>query len=135
MILTYLGYAAIVALGLSHWLQVWKIHKHREVRDIAMGTYILLLCGYVILTFVARDEGSSIFFWRQIATIVPVSVTLCQIWWHRQDHWHDAHDPYCVSCNEELEPDWKFCPYCGNKEKKRKIVGCSEYRMIPNKNR
>jgi hypothetical protein len=112
--LTYLAWVAIAVLGASHWLQVYKIHQHKEVRDIAIGTYVCLLVGYVILTAQAINEGSIIFFVRQIATIMPVSVILFQIWYHNRDRWHDDRDPYCNECGGEIELTWTYCPYCGD---------------------
>jgi hypothetical protein len=43
------AWIAIGVLALSHWLQVYKIHKHREVRDISIWTYVFLLVGYLAL--------------------------------------------------------------------------------------
>lgn len=47
--MTTLSYFAIVVLAISHWLQVIKIHQHKEVRDISIWTYVFLLCGYIVL--------------------------------------------------------------------------------------
>lgn len=130
--ITYFAYAAIAALGISYWFQVWKIQQHKEVRDISIGTFVLLLCGYSVMLLKAAEDGSSVFFWRQVATIVPVSVILFQIWYHRKDRWHDDEDPYCANCQEELEPSWQYCPFCSNSLKKRKIQPCAEYHMVSN---
>jgi len=112
MIIQVLAWCAIAILASSHWLQVWKIHQHREVRDIAIGTYWLLLLGYSLLTVAAWNEGSLIFFVRQIATFVPVTIVIFQVNYHNRDHWHDDNDPICL-CGEELELEWSHCPYCG----------------------
>lgn len=119
MILQVIPWIAIVILAISHWLQVIKIHKHREVRDISQWTYIFLLIGYIVLFTKAMVDwmaGTGDIVWaaRQMATIVPVSIVLCQIKWHRNDHWHDDNDINCGSCRNELESDWCHCPYCGS---------------------
>lgn len=113
--LTVLSWAAIIALAFSYWLQVWKIHVHKEVRDISLGYYMILAVGVTVLTFTAWAEGTTIFFVKQILVLVPVCVTIWQIFYHRKDRWHDDHDPYCSSCRREMEPQWKYCPFCGSK--------------------
>lgn len=117
MIMLTLGYFAIAILAISHWLQVWKIHKHKEVRDISVWTYVFLLCGYFVLATKAyldysQNNGDILWFFRQMATIFPVSVVVFQIWIHRKDKWHDDLDPHCADCRKEMEPDWKHCPWC-----------------------
>jgi len=108
---------AIGVLAASYWLQVWKIHKHREVRDISGWTYAFLLVGYfALLTKASIDwhngTGDIIWIFRQMATIVPVVIVLLQIRWHKKDRWHDDEDPVCKNCQKELEPHWAYCPYC-----------------------
>lgn len=108
-----MAWIAITLLATSYWFQIYKIHKHREVRDLSVPYYVFLILGYVILAHQAFVEDSSIFFWKQIATIVPVLIILYQIYVHRQDHWHDDSDPNCLQCNEDLEPGFIVCPWCG----------------------
>ena len=111
------AWLAIGMLALSHWLQVYKIHKHREVRDISIWTYIFLLCGYSCLFAKAsydwyHGNGDIVWAVRQMATILPVSIVLMQIRWHKKDKWHDDLSPHCNNCDGELEPQWDYCPYC-----------------------
>jgi len=115
------GYVAIGILAISHWLQVWKIHVHKEVRDISVWTYIFLLTGYFVLATKAfldyqNAGGDILWFFRQMATIVPVSTVVFQIWIHRRDRWHDDRDTSCSGCGKELEPNWQYCPWCSTKD-------------------
>lgn len=118
MLLQIMPWVAIGILAVSHWLQVYKIHQHREVRDISQWTYIFLLTGYIALftkAIIDWQAGTGDIVWavRQMATILPVSIVLMQIKWHQNDHWHDDEDTNCSSCRNELEEGWCWCPYCG----------------------
>lgn len=84
-----------------------------------MWTYTLLFCGYSMLFTKAivdymASTGDVLWVLKQIATIIPVTVVIFQIYWHRKDKWHDEYDLYCSGCKGELENDWGFCPYCGD---------------------
>ena len=113
-----LSWMAIAFLCVSYWFQIYKIHKHREVRDLSLIYHVLLAIGFGILIFTAYDEGSLIFLVKQIATFTPVVIIIYQIWYHKRDRWHDEEDPYCKNCKKELEPLWKYCPYCSYWSKK-----------------
>ena len=108
-----LSWSAVVLLSTSYWFQIWKIHVHKEVRDLSMIYHVMLALGFGILTYTAYIEGSVIFIVKQIATTVPVIVIITQILYHKDDHWHDNSDPMCTACNKELEPWWDFCAHCG----------------------
>ncbi len=110
---TALSWSAVALLSTSYWFQIWKIHVHKEVRDLSMIYHVFLALGFGILTYTAWIEGSTIFIVKQIATTIPVIVIIFQIILHRGDHWHDDIDPHCSSCDEELEFDWNNCAYCG----------------------
>jgi uncharacterized protein with PQ loop repeat len=107
-----LSWAAVILLSTSYWFQIYKIHIHKEVRDLSMVYHVMLALGFGILTLTAWIEDSTIFLVKQIATTVPVIVIIGQIIYHRDDHWVDDSDPNCLKCNEDLEPDWVICPYC-----------------------
>jgi uncharacterized protein with PQ loop repeat len=108
-----LSWFAIVLLVVGYWLQVWRIHLHKEVRDISMPYMFCLLIGFLILAVLAVYERSLLFFVKQVATSIPVAVIIGQVIYHRRDHWHDAALPACPQCNTEIEPDWRHCPTCG----------------------
>ncbi|MBT4445475.1 MAG: PQ-loop repeat-containing protein [Waddliaceae bacterium] len=112
MIITSISWLAIFALSVSYWFQIRKIHLHREVRDLSMIYHILLFLGFSTLAITAYMEKSIIFLVKQIATSIPVFVIICQILYHRKDHWHEIGQASCLSCREELEADWICCPYC-----------------------
>ena len=114
MLIQVLSWVAIATLSISYWFQIYKIHIHREVRDLSLTYHILLAVGFGILGFTAIYEGSTIFLAKQILTTIPVLIIIAQILIHSKDTWHDDEDPLCGSCTKELELHWKFCAYCGH---------------------
>jgi len=106
-----ISWVAIFILALSYWFQIWKIHVHKEVRDLSVPYHVLLALGFGMLTYQAYLDGSTIFLVKQILTTLPVLVIIGQILYHREDKWHDDEDQDC-SCGRELEQDWIRCPYC-----------------------
>lgn len=109
-----ISWLAVVILSCSYWFQIWKIHIHKEVRDLSITYHVLLALGFGTLTYTAWYENSTIFLVKQIATTIPVLIIIAQIIIHKKDHWHDDSDASCTQCYKEIEPDWKFCPYCGH---------------------
>lgn len=116
MFLMTISWAAIFILSVSYWFQIWKIHVHKEVRDLSLSYNVLLAIGFGILGFTAYAEGSVIFLVKQIMTTVPVVIIIIQILYHQNDRWHDENDLKCNKCGEELELNWNHCPFCGQKE-------------------
>jgi|GEM_PF-1067939 len=114
--LKILSWAAVAMLSVSYWFQIWKIHVHKEVRDLSVIYHVLLATGFGILTYTAVAEGSLIFLVKQVMTTIPVVVIILQIYIHRDHHWHDPHDINCSKCGEELEDFWNHCAYCGRKK-------------------
>lgn len=108
-----LSWIAIIILAFSYYFQIYKIQKHKEVRDLSLPYHIFLALGFGILTYQAYLEGSTIFIVKQIATTVPVLILIGQILYHRKDSWHDDDDLFCKECGLELEKEWDFCPFCG----------------------
>ena len=119
MLMQILSWVAIGTLSVSYWFQIYKIHVHKEVRDISLTYHVLLAVGFTILGFTAFYEDSIIFLAKQILTTVPVLVIIAQIFIHRQDTWHDDDDPMCTKCGSELEQHWQFCAYCGTQRDDR----------------
>ena len=111
-----LSWSAIALLSISYWFQIWKIHVHKEVRDLSMTYHVLLATGFGILTYTAFLENSTIFVVKQVMTTIPVLIIIGQIITHKDSHWHDDEDPYCSNCKEELEMDWSHCAYCGTQK-------------------
>ena len=113
LIVSLLSWAAVVILMAGYWLQIWKIHIHREVRDISMPYYVMLALGFGILMITAYLEDSTIFLVKQVGTFVPCAVIIFQVWHHRKDRWHDPRLPHCSNCDQELDERWHHCPFCG----------------------
>lgn len=112
MILSILSWIAIVILSISYWFQIWKIHIHKEVRDLSIWYNVLLAIGFIILGFTAWKERSLIFLVKQITTTIPVLVIIFQIIFHKKDRWHNTQVLLCKKCKEELEDEWNYCPFC-----------------------
>ena len=74
-----LSWSAVVLLSVSYWFQIWKIHIHKEVRDLSMKYHVFLALGFGILTYTAWKENSIIFIVKQIATTIPVVIIIIQI--------------------------------------------------------
>jgi len=117
----YLPWLAILFLSGGYFMQVWKIHVHREVRDLSITYHIFLLIGFSLLFIRAWHDSSTLFIVKQVASFVPVLIILLQIFYHRKDHWHDDADPTCSGCEGEIELDWKHCPYCGLEVPKEEV--------------
>lgn len=115
MFLTIISWCAIVILSISYWFQIYKIHVHKEVRDISLPYNVLLAIGFAILGFTAYFEHSVIFLAKQVLTTIPVCVIIGQVIYHKNDRWHDTDDPRCQNCKEELRLYWAYCPFCGKK--------------------
>lgn len=115
MLLEILSWSAIIVLSISYWFQIWKIHIHREVRDISLTYNVLLAIGFGILTITAYQEKSLIFLVKQISTTIPVIIIIFQVLYHKDDHWHEEDEVDCTSCKKEMEPFWSHCAYCGSK--------------------
>lgn len=82
-----LAWVAVAALSFSFWLQAWKIHKHKEVRDLSLTSYILFTVAYAVLAYKAWDDETWIFLVKQLGTLVPSAVIVYQIIVHRDDEW------------------------------------------------
>lgn len=117
MIIDVVSWIAIFLLSISYWFQIYKIHIHKEVRDISLSYNVLLGVGFAILGVTAYVERSVIFLAKQVLTTIPVIVIICQVIYHKGDRWHDEQDGHCASCKEELELYWSHCPFCGKKGK------------------
>jgi len=111
--LTIFSWTAVVLLSSSFWFQIWKIHRHREVRDLSIVYYCMLAIGYGILSYTAYSERTWIFLVKQVATFIPSVIIIFQILYHRGDRWQDGKRPLCQKCDDELDAAWGFCPACG----------------------
>ena len=108
-----ISWVAIFVVSVSYWFQVYRIQKHKEVRDLSMAFYVLFFVGVSLLCIQAYRENSVIFFTKQILVMIPVAIIICQIIYHRQDTWLDEHCESCVSCGAGMESTWDCCPHCG----------------------
>lgn len=108
----YLPWIAVFSLSMGYWMQVVKIWKHKEVRDISLMGNCLLALGFFIMFIKAVEQGNLIFGVKQIMTFIPVAIIIRLVHKNKDAHWKDEDPTYCDSCQESLEDDWNFCPYC-----------------------
>lgn len=95
--------------------QIMKIHVHREVRDFSIAGFLSLALAYIILGYESYLIDSTLFLVKNSIAFCLIIIILGQIWYHRDDEWHDEDDASCISCENELDTPWKFCPDCGQK--------------------
>lgn len=111
--LNALSWFAVAILSISYWFQIWKIHIHKEVRDLSLMYHFFLAVGFAILGITAYIEQSVIFLVKQIITTIPVCIIIGQIFYHKKDRWYDPNMPICIICQKKIENNWQFCPFCG----------------------
>ena len=118
LLLAILPWIAIVVLNAGYWTQIYKIYKHREVRDLSYVSFLLFDISYIILAYESYMIESYVFLIKNILTTISSSVIIFLIFIHKDDEWHDDADTIC-ECSNEIENHWKFCADCGaeiNKE-------------------
>ena len=81
------GWTAAILLAMGYWLQVWRIHVHKEVRDISLPSYILFTIAYMLFGAEAYSINSTLFFWKNILVLVPTIVIIFQVVKHKDDSW------------------------------------------------
>jgi len=113
---------SIAILSVSYWFQIWKIHVHKEVRDLSITFNIMLAIGFGILAVTAWVEHSSIFLVKQIMTTLPTCIIVLQILYHRKDQWHESEHRGCLNCKKSLEHSWDFCPFCGGYLSEEEVI-------------
>jgi uncharacterized protein with PQ loop repeat len=111
-----LPWIAVAVISTGYLAQIWKIHKHKEVRDLSPWAYVAWGIAYLILGYQGLVIEAPVFVLKNIITFILVTIILSQIHIHRNDEWHDDEDKYC-KCSNELEPHWKYCPDCGEEIK------------------
>ena len=89
LFLKIIPWIAVVFLPLGYWKQVWHIHKHKEVRDLNLGSYILFAIAYMVLGIESVMVDSCIFLMKNILVAIPTLIITFQIIVHREDKWED----------------------------------------------
>lgn len=119
MTLYIASWVAIIVLSIGYWVQVWRIHVHKEVRDLSLTYYVMMAVGFAILGATAFIEHSVLFLVKQIATTIPSVVIILQILYHRKDRWYDPELQKCEACAQLLENRWRHCPFCGHRRNRK----------------
>ena len=58
-------------------------------------------------------QKAKCFLFKQVMTLIPVTIIIYQIVIHQGDTWHDEDALHCGACDNELEVRWSYCPACG----------------------
>jgi len=83
------AWVAAVVLSAGYWIQIYKIHKHKEVRDLSIHSYVLFAVGYLLLGMEAYSINATVFVVKNILVLIPTIVIILQIRHHRDDKWND----------------------------------------------
>ena len=85
--LDYLAWGATILLVSSFIPQIWRIHVHKEVRDLSPVGFSMLFLGTLIHFLYAVKIGDMVFASKHFATLFFVAVILFQMWLHWGDRW------------------------------------------------
>jgi uncharacterized protein with PQ loop repeat len=89
MIISIISWTASVLLIAAFIPQIWRIHKHKEVRDLSVLSFWGLLLGSLGLATEAYMVGSGPLFFKQLLTALCAIIILVQIKTHSKDKWED----------------------------------------------
>jgi uncharacterized protein with PQ loop repeat len=84
-----LPWGAVLLLSSGYFMQAWKIHVHKEVRDLSIASYIMMAVATSILLMKAIDEGIAVFIFKQSMVLLPCIIIIVQIIIHKRDKWED----------------------------------------------
>ncbi|MBT3981498.1 MAG: zinc-ribbon domain-containing protein [Bacteriovoracaceae bacterium] len=111
----YASWIALLVLSIGYWVQAIKIHHHKEVRDLSFLSYLMLTISFIVVATHAAKKSSTTQVLTQVASAIPCLIIMAQIWYHKEDRWHDDENGPCQKCGNILEPSWSFCTNCGEK--------------------
>lgn len=74
-------------LSVGYWLQVYRIHVHKEVRDLSAPSYVLFTFAYLLLGIEGYKINSMVFLVKNILVIIPTITIVFQIYYHQNDTW------------------------------------------------
>jgi uncharacterized protein with PQ loop repeat len=81
------SWLAAIFLSIGYWLQVYRIHKHKEVRDLSIHSYVFFAIAYVLLGIEGWQIESTLFLVKNILVLVPTCIIIWQIYCHKDDKW------------------------------------------------
>ena len=109
----FFSWTAVFILAVAYWLQVIKIHKHKEVRDLSLISYSILSVGYFILLVESSYHFDADALAKAIAVLIPCLVILVLINHNKHCEWVDKEAMKCFHCGKLLQPYHMFCSACG----------------------
>lgn len=88
-IIKILSWVASIMLIAAFIPQIWRIHIHKEVRDLSSLSFWGLMLGSGGLAVEAFLVGSGPLLFKQLATALCAGVILWQIKVHSKDRWEE----------------------------------------------
>lgn len=86
-ILDFAPWIAAFCLTIGYWKQVYHIHKHKEVRDLNLSSYILFAISYFFLGIESYNINSMVFLVKNLLVGVPTIIIIFQIIYHKGEKW------------------------------------------------
>ena len=80
--------ASIIAI-LGFVPQIWRIHVHKEVRDLSKLSFWMLAVSSAVLFVEAIYLGSGVYIFKQLGALVFALIILWQIRTHEKDEWEE----------------------------------------------
>jgi uncharacterized protein with PQ loop repeat len=117
----FFSWTAIFIVSIAYWLQVIKIHKHKEVRDLSLYSYSVLTLGYFMLLIESVCHFNLIIFAKSLAVFVPCLLIVFLIQHNKHCEWVDEDNFKCINCGKVLQPYHLFCSSCGKSTIRKKI--------------
>ena len=109
------SWTAVLILAIAYWLQVIKIHRHKEVRDLSLISYSILSVGYALLLVESIYHYEPDALAKCIVVLVPCIIIVALINHNKHCIWVDEEKFKCFHCGKVLQPYHLFCSSCGIK--------------------
>lgn len=107
------SWSAVFILAVAYWLQVVKIHKHKEVRDLSLISYSILSVGYFFLLLESIYHFEPLSFAKSMSVLLPCLLILLLINHNKHCEWVDDDSFKCRHCGKSVQPFNMFCSSCG----------------------
>lgn len=107
------SWVAIITFAVAYWLQVLKIYKHKEVRDLSLVSYSVLSAAYFLFSIEALYDWNPVLLGKAIVALIPCLVIIMLIIHNKHCEWVDDDSIKCSHCGKALQPYHLFCSSCG----------------------
>jgi len=113
LIFEIFAWTAVAVISVSYWLQLFKIHRHKEVRDLSLISYSVLFIGYSFLFIEGLISFSILGIAKSVAVLIPCALTIFMIQHNKHCEWVDEDGFKCQHCGKSLQPHHLYCSSCG----------------------